>query len=269
MQKDKQVQFPYAFVMILFFIIAIVTSSGALFYKYRQLVSQIDEFTIQVKNVSKTLITTYADAAELSYATRSSSQLLSLIQESKNIKGIKEVFFVLDNGTIVAHSDKEKANELKGNIANDEFYYNIDMILYPHVKQSRELFIFDYFVPDLPLPYTTIVRKYIRQFLYKEINTNSWLVTKAVYYKGKSIGTINCIIVKSPIYDMMNSYYKELLYMLILLCGVALVFSLCTGIVLFIKQKRILLEVKESSAPVNDKPGQIRSIIKEAIPVKE
>ncbi len=93
MQKDKQVHFPYAFVMILFFIIAILTSSGTLFYKYRQLVSQIDEFTIQVKNVSKTLITTYADAAELAYATRSSSQLLSLIQESKNITGIKEVFF--------------------------------------------------------------------------------------------------------------------------------------------------------------------------------
>lgn len=269
MQKDKQVHFPYAFVMILFFIIAILTSSGTLFYKYRQLVSQIDEFTIQVKNVSKTLITTYADAAELAYATRSSSQLLSLIQESKNITGIKEVFFVLDNGTIVAHSDKEKAKELKGNIANDEFYYNIDMILYPHVKKSRELFIFDYFVPDLPLPYTTIIRKYIQKFLYKEINTNSWLVTRAVYSKGKSIGTINCIIVKRPIYEMINSNYKELFYMLIILCGVALVFSLCTGIVLFIKQKRILLEVKEFSAPVHGKPVQMGSIIKEAIPVKE
>ncbi|MGB4267999.1 MAG: hypothetical protein WBK20_02340 [Spirochaetota bacterium] len=269
MQKDKPVQFPYAFVILLFFLIVIIVSSGALFYKYRLLVSQIDEFTIQAKNVSKTLITTYADAAELAYATRSTNQLLSLIQESKNIKGIKEVFFVLDNGTIVAHSDKEKAKELKGNIANDEFYYNIDMILYPHTKQSRELFIFDYFIPDLPLPFNTIIRKYLQQFLYKGINTNSWLVTKAVYSKGKSIGTINCIIVKSPIYDMMNSYYKELLYMLIIICGASMLFSLCTGIVVFIKQKRILLKVKELSAPLHDKPGQIRSIIKEAIPVKE
>lgn len=269
MQNDKQVQFPYAFVIVLFLIIAILGSSGALFYKYRQLVSQIDEFTIQAKNVSKTLITTYADAAELAYATRSTDQLLSLIQESKNIKGIKEVFFVLDNGTIIAHSDTEKAKELKGNIANDEFYYNIDMILYPHTKQSRELFIFDYFVPDLPLPFTTIIRKYIQQFLYKDINTNSWLVTKAVYAKSKSIGTINCIIVKTPIYDMMNSYYKELLYMLIIICGAALVLSLCTGIVLFIKQKRVLQEVKEFSVHIHDKSSQIRSIIKEAIPVKE
>ncbi len=269
MQNNKQVQFPFAFVIILFFIIAILASSGVLLYKYRQLVSRIDEFTIQAKNVSRTLITTYADAAGLAYATRSTNRLLSLIQESKNINGIKEVYFVLDNGTIVAHSDKEKAKELKGNIANDEFYYNIDMILYPYTKQSRQLFIFDYFVPDLPLPFNTVIRKYIKQFLYKDVNTNSWLVTKAVYSKGKSIGTINCILVKSPIYAMMNSYYKELLYMLIIIYGAAVVFSICTGIVLFIKQKRIVLELKEFSAPKHDKPGKIRSIIKEAIPVKE
>lgn len=268
MQKDKPVQFPYIFVIILFLLLAVMASSAAILYKYRQLASDIDEFTIQVKNISKTLIATYADAAELAYATRSIGQLLSLIQESKNIKGIKEVFFVLDNGTIIAHSDKEKANELKGNIANDEFYYNIDMILYPHAKQSIELFIFDYFVPDLPLPFNTMARKFIQQFLYKDINTNSWLVTKAVYAKGKSIGTINCIIVKTPIYDMMMSYYKELVYVLIIICGAALVFSVCTGIILFIKQKRLLREVKEFSAPLHGKQ-QIRSIIKEAIPVKE
>lgn len=269
MQKDKQVQFPYVFVIIMFLLLAIMASPAAMFYKYRQLASDIDDFTVQVKNISKTLITTYAESAELAYATRSHAQLLSLIQESKNIKGIKEVFFVLDNGTIIAHSDKEKEHQLKGNIANDEFYYNIDMILYPHAKQSRELFIFDYFVPDLPLPFNTIVRKYIQQFLYKDINTNSWLVTKAVYYKGKSIGTINCIIVKTPVYDMMASYYKEMLYMLIMICGAALLLSLCTGIILFIKQNKLLRQVKEFSAPLHAKPETIRSVIKEAIPVKE
>ncbi|MGQ9844069.1 MAG: hypothetical protein ACUVRK_10950 [Spirochaetota bacterium] len=269
MQKAKPLQFPFVFAIILFLLLAIMASSAAILYKYRQLATDVDEFTIQVKNISKTLITTYAEAAELAYATRSTGQLLSLIQGSKNVKGIKEVFFVLDNGTIIAHSDKEKANELKGNIANDEFYYNIDMILYPHTKQSMELFIFDYFVPDVPLPFTTLIRRYIQQFLYKDINTNSWLVTKAVYSKGKSLGTINCIIIKTPIYDMIKSYHKELVYMLMIICAAALVFSLFMGIILFIKQKRLLREVKALNAPLREEPKKIRSIIKEAIPVKE
>lgn len=269
MQKGKPVHFPFVFVIILFLLLAIMASSAAILHTYRQLASDVEEFTIQVKNISKTLITTYAEAAQLAYATRSTGQLLSLIQGSKNIKGIKEVFFVLDNGTIIAHSDKEKANELKGNIANDEFYYNIDMILYPHTKQSMELFIFDYFVPDVQLPFTTIIRKYIQQFLYRDINTNSWLVTKAVYSKDKSIGTINCIIVKTPIYDMMKSYHKELVYMLMIICGASLVFSLFAGIILFIKQKRFLREVKAFGAPLHKEPEQICFIIKEAIPVKE
>ncbi len=249
--------------------IAAIASSGAIYYKYIHVKSDIAAFTSQVKNIAKTLISTYAQASERAYATRSNDQLLSLIEESKNIKGIKEVFLVLDDGKILAHSDTKKANELKGNIANDEFYYNIDMILYPHAQQSRELFIFDYFVPDLRLPFTTIVRKYIQQFLYKDINTNSWLVTKAVYDKGKSIGTINCIIVKTPIYDMMKHAYMELLFMLLIICGTALVFSVCTGIIVFIKQKRLLQNVREFTAPLYTKGDQMRSVIKEAIPVKE
>ncbi|MCX8123405.1 MAG: hypothetical protein N3F66_04485 [Spirochaetes bacterium] len=242
---------------------------GTIFYKYKQLKSDIDEFTTQVKNVSKTLITTFADAAEIAYATRSTQKLLSLIKESSNLRGIKEVFFVLDNGTIVAHSDSRRSLELKGNIANDEFYYNIDLILYPHSKQSRELFIFDYFVPDLPLPFTKNVRKYIQQYVYKDINTNSWLVTKAVYFKGKSIGTINCIIVKTPIYDMMNIYYKEILFMVMIIIASSLVFSLCTGIAIFLKQKKLLGEIAGFGVPLPMRQAGARSTIKEAIPVKE
>jgi hypothetical protein len=247
----------------------IVASSGAIFYKYRQLTSDINEFTTQVKNVSKTLIATYADAAERAYVTRSNGQLLSLIQESKNLKGIHEVFFVLDNGSIIANSDTEKANQLKGNIANDEFYYNIDMIFYPHAKQSRELFVFDYFVPDVPLPFNTIIRKYIQQFIYKDINTNSWLITKAVYHKDKSIGTVNCIIVKTPIYDMMKSYYKELLFMIMIICGVSLVFSLGTGVVMFSKQKKVVRHITQFGEPLTVKSYQAQRVIKEAVPVKE
>lgn len=269
MQNVKHIHFPYFFVITLFLLIVIVASSASIFYKYRQLISDINEFTTQVKNVSKTLITTYADTAEHAYATRSTGQLLSLIQESKNFKGIHEVFFVLDNGSIVAHSDTAKAAQLKGNIANDEFYYNIDMIMYPHVKQSRELFVFDYFVPDVSLPFNKIIRKYIQQFIYKDINTNSWLVTKAVYHKGKSIGTVNCIIIKTPIYSMMSGYYKELLFMIMIIFGVSVIFSLCTGIIMFIKQKKVLLQITQLGEPLTVEPYRTQSVIKEAIPVKE
>ncbi len=269
MKNTKHIHFPFIFVILLFLLIVIIASSGAVFYKYRQLISDINEFSTQVKNVSKTLITTYADAAELSYATKSTQQLLSLIKESRNIKGIHEVFFVLDNGSIVAHSDMGKVSQLKGNIANDEFYYNIDIILYPHAKQSQELFVFDYFVPDVPLPFNKIIRKYIQQYIYKDINTNSWLVTKAVYHKDKSIGTVNCIIIKTPIYDMMNSYYKELLFIIMIICGVSLIFSLCTGIIIFSKQKNVLRQITQLGEPLTVKSYQAQRVIKEAVPVKE
>ncbi|HOE19558.1 MAG: hypothetical protein KBG92_00940 [Spirochaetes bacterium] len=271
MNEKNIIKFPYLFVAILFISLFILSSSIAIFFKYKELTADITNFVVETHNISKTLITMYSDAAGLAYTTKSTYKLVSLFHQQQSLRGIKEIFFVLDNGTIVAHSDEAKKSELNGNIANDEFTYNIDMILYPHSVKSGQLFINDYFMPDITIPFSKEMRTFIKRFIYKDIDTNSWLVSKAVFINGKSVGTANCIIVKEPVYQIIDSSFNEIMIIIAIICGVSFFTSLIAGVIVYTRQKKVYRTMSyDTGLHFHEGRRQFpHTGIREAIPVKE
>jgi len=258
--------------MLLFVMLFFIASSIAIFFQYKKVTVDINDFVVEVRNISKTLITMYSDAAGLAYTTKSTYKLVSLFHQQQSLRGIKEIFFVLDNGTIVAHSDETKEKELHGNITNDEFRYNIDMILYPYSIQSKQLFIYDYFMPDITIPYSKDIRHLIKRFIYKDIDTNSWLVSKAVFVNGKSIGTVNCIIVKEPVYQIIDSSFYESMVIIAIIGIISFFTSLIAGVIVYTRQKKVCKTLLyDIGLKLHHEGGSHipHTGIKEAIPVKE
>jgi hypothetical protein len=192
--------------------------------------TNIKEMESAVRSYITPLTIAFADVAEISYRTRRIQRLRSLFHKKFEHRIMVEAFFVLKNGKLVVHSSRETAKRLKGNLATDEFSYNLDMILRPAYRKSRKVIFTDYNIISKPVPFSGIELSLLKRFVYPTIEVSGWLSSMAVFKKKRPVGTVSFIISKEKIYSFIKKQIERstrlLVASLILAFSVSLLVSL-------------------------------------------
>ena len=237
------------------FIVESIIATGAtvayFIYSGKKRIGVIESYT---RNYSITLAEAFAEVAGFSYRAGSYRDLKILFREKIQANTIDEAFFVLRDGSLIVHSSREIEKILRGNIANDEFAYNIDLILRPVFKKSRKIQFTHYNIMGKIVPFTRDERRLLKKYMYSDINTLGWLISRAVFVRGKPVGTVNFIISKDRIFDFLLAHIEESMRFLIYaLCG-AFVLSLVVSMVVLMRYRSIQEKTRQSLMDV--KPAE-------------
>ncbi len=265
-KKQKKKGFPFGIMIFLFLILAMISAAANTWFFINTGKQRIADIGTYTENYSITLADAFAEVAELSYKKRNYYKLRRLFQKEKKENTIDEAFFVLKNGKIIAHSDRETEKRLNWNLANDEFAYNMDLILKPAKNKSKKILFTDYniidrSVPDFTIPFLTRreARNLLKEYLYPEINKVGWMVGRAVFKGRYTVGTVNFIISKERIYNYITLHIKETEKYLIWSLAGSFVISLLISLAVFIQYRKI-----ERKSPAGQiQPSAVRESAKE------
>jgi hypothetical protein len=246
MAKDKKEKlnykkkgFPLGIFILLFIIESLLAAGGmGLYFIHtgRKRIADIERYT---RSYSIAMMEATGDVAALCQRTKQYASIKNLFREKLREDTVNQAFFVLNDGKIIVHSKKEIQEELEGNIANDEFSYNLDQILAPSRKMSTEVFFSSYNVMTARVPFNRDERELIARYLYPEVASTGWLVSKAVYDGKKPTGTVNFIIDKSGIYGFIRSHMEESLrYLRYCMAGAALI-SFMISLIIWLRYRSI------------------------------
>jgi hypothetical protein len=244
--RDGKASFPTAIFLIIFIIQLIAAAGGICSYFYSNTKSSIADIEKYTINYSKTMAEAFASVAELSYRTKNYSALKSLFREKIEENTIDEAFFVLQNGTLIVHSNTTTEKRLRGNIANDEMSYNLDMILQPVKSGSRELFFSNYNIIDKKIPFNRSEREIIQKYLYKDINTSGWLFTKAVFHKNKPVGSLNFIVDKGRIYNLIYATIDNIQKSILIAAAASFLIALTIALIIMIRFRKTQVSAEEN-----------------------
>ncbi len=231
--------FPLGIFLLLFFMLGLPVSGGVIghfVYSGSRSIEVIESYT---RDYSRSLVEALAGAAELGYRKGSRKAVKELFTDGTRKNTFDEAFFVLKNGTLAAHSNSDVEKELHGNIANDEFAYNTDLILKPLLTKSRNTQFTDYNIVSKRIPFNRMERSLLKQYLYSGIDTSGWLVTRAVFSGKEPVGTVNLIIGKDRIFQSVMELRNESIYMLEAALGIVFFISLAVSLVVFIRYRSI------------------------------
>jgi hypothetical protein len=235
----KKNPFPIGIFIALLFILMLLAAAISSLYVYTETKKRVVEAEAHIRNYSITLAEAFARVAELSYPERNFVKLKTLFSDKIRENAIDEAFFVLADGSIIVHSQKEITEKLKGNIANDEISYNLDLILQPLRTRSSETHFIDYHIIENTIPFDKYQRKLIKEFISPKIEINGWLVTRAVFVKNKPIGTVTFIISKNKLYADIISTFEESIKLFILLVLVAFIIALFISVIDTVRYRTI------------------------------
>lgn len=174
-----------------------------------------------------------AGLAEVSSRTKRYDRLRAAFVEQKAHGTIGEAFFVLHDGRIIAHSQPECERRLKGNIASDEFTYNLDLILKPVRDEAKETLFSDYNIPSKRVPYHGALLDLAKRYLYRSIDSSGWIASRAVYQGKKPIGAVCFIIGKDRVYAFLGSLIARCRLFLWFVLGGSCAISLTVTLVVF------------------------------------
>ncbi len=300
-KKIKKTIFPIGIFLMLFIILSVI-AAGASFayfmYVGKNGISQIESYT---RSYSIPLAEAFATMAEMSYREKKYSRLRTLFHEKIEQRAIDQAFVVLKNGKLIAHSDPVIEKKLKGNLASDEFDYNLDLILRPVHRSSREAFFTDYNIPSIKAPFERQYRMLLKTYFYQSIDSTGWLVSKAIFKKKKPVGAVCFIISKKRIYSFITGHVDRSVRLLKMSMAVAFIVSLLVSLVVLVRyrgiQKRALVsgvsiermspsgwsaqepvvvemlnvggKDGEAQSAVEGSPFQQKRVIKDAIPIQE
>ena len=238
--------FPAGIFFLLFLIQIFASASGISYYFYNKTGKDLAEIENYTLNYSKTLAEAFADVAEFSYKNRNYSSLKSLFREKIEENTIDEAFFILKDGTLIAHSNTTIEKKLKGNIANDEMAYNLDLILQPVNKNSRELFFSNYNIIDKKIPFNRSLRELIKKHLYSDINSSGWIFTRGVFHRGKPAGTVNFIVSKERIYTAIFSAADDMKKVFLIALALSMGISFVVSILIMARFRKKLYSTEKS-----------------------
>jgi hypothetical protein len=237
--SNKKKIYPVGIFLLQLIILLLLSAGISSLYFYFTVKKELAEIVKNTQNYSITLAEAFARVAELSYPSGKYHKLKSLFQDKIQADIIDEAFFVLSDGKIIVHSKKEIAKKLNGNIASDEFAYNMDLILLPLKKYSNEAQFIDYNIINNKIPFDKRERYLIREYIYNKIDITGWLTTRAVFVKNKPIGTMNFIIGKQRIYNSIFSLIEESAKLLLLLCIISFTVSLFVASIIYVRYRTI------------------------------
>jgi hypothetical protein len=258
--KVRKKWFPIGIFILLLLIESIMAgfiSFGYFIYSSKNRVHDIESYTI---NYSITMAEAFADYAELSYRKKKFRGLRRLFREKIKQNTIDEAFFVLKNGKIVVHSNRDKEKKLKGNIANDEFAYNVDLILKPARKKSRRIQFTDYNILGNEVPFSKEYRDFIKQHVYKGIESTGWLFSRAVFVRKKAVGTVNFIVSKNRIYRVIGQSIDDSIHFFAVSLIIAFLVSLVVSIIVFIRYRSIQKSAMEMNGSAVSGNNTIHSL---------
>ncbi len=235
----KKKRFAIGIFLLLTIILSTLTVSGTYIYFTTVGKQRIQDIELYSKGYSKTLAEALSGVAELSYRSHRYRSLRNIFRKKIDQKLVDEAFFVKSNGKIVVHSDRSVEKRLKGNIANDEFYYNMDFILMPVSKKSKKLMFFDYNISGKKNIFNREERKYLKKYLYNDINKMAWLITKGVFVKRKPVGVVSFIISKNRIFNFIKFHIDESIKILKFGILLSVLISLFVSIVVVLRYRGI------------------------------
>ena len=245
-----------------------IALSGSIIYFLhtgKKRIAVIEKYT---KNYSINMAEAFADVASLSYKAKKSTRIKLLFQKKIRENTIDEAFFALNNGTLVAHSSKKIEKELKGNIANDEFSYNVDMILWPSRRRIKEVQFTDYNIISKRVPFRRDYRMLIKKHLYSKIESPGWLVSRAVFVKNKPVGTVNFIISRDRIYNFIKSHFEKSKKVYFIAQAIALIISLIVSLVVLLRYRSIQDETFRFASLMDSEKAGDENVI-EIVPDRE
>ncbi len=238
-KKFRKVFFPVGIFLMLFIIqsAAVIVSVSAYFvHTGKKRISDIENYT---RNYCITMAEGFSSLAELSSKTKNYKNLRELFQEKLRENTVDEAFFVLPNGKIIVHSNKDAEKNLEGNIANDEFLYNLETIFMPLKKNSREVFFENYNYIGKDVPFERDDRMLIKKYIYGDVDKSGWIVVRAVYNKKKPVGSVGFIISKERIYGVIKTHIAETYRILYIALIASFLISVIISIIIFVRYRMI------------------------------
>jgi hypothetical protein len=238
-KKFRKVFFPVGIFLMLFVIqsaAVIVTVSAYFIHTGKKRISDIETYT---KNYCITMAEGFSGLAELSSKTKNYNNLRELFQEKLRENTVDEAFYVLADGKIIVHSNKNAEKNLEGNIANDEFLYNLDTIFMPVKKKSKEVLFENYNYIGKDVPFSRDDRMLLKKYLYDDIDKSGWVTVRAVFNKNKPVGTVGFIISKERIFGFIKTHIDETYRILYFALSGVFSISLFVSIFIFVRYRMI------------------------------
>lgn len=232
-------------------IIAAGASAAYFYYAGRSGIAAIESYT---RSYSLPLAEAFGAMTEMCYRSKNYSRLRALFREKIEQRMIGEAFVVRSNGRLIAHSNPEMEKKLKGNIAADEFAYNLDLILSPVRRKSRQVLFTDYNITSKSVPYERDVRAALKKYFYDGIDSTGWLVSRAVFGKKKPVGAVCFIISKDRVFTFLSEHLRRSLLVLKYSLGIALAVSLLVTLVVFMRYRSI--QKRAATAPGTGAAGR-------------
>lgn len=237
--KENKRSYPWGIFSACCISLIIFSAAVSALYFFVSAKSGIDEIEMYTRKYASAIAAASADVAELSYAQKNCAALKRLFQEKITQNLIDEAFFILDDGKIMAHSSAATEKMLDGNVANDEFRYNIDLLLLPLTKKTRDVIFINYNILNREIPFTPREKMLIKRYIYRGINSVGWLATKVVYSKGKGVGTVNFIIGKERIYTLLETGAVIAAKMFAALAALSVFFSIVASMLVYIRYRPV------------------------------
>ncbi len=257
MSRTVKIFFPIGIFLVLFLLFFSSSCGLSGFYYYKYTLNFIDKMTKDANDSSVALVEACSIIAELSDGKEQEKRLNDFFANNPQKKFFSKAFYAKGNGTIIAHSNPEEIKELNGNIAFDEFKYNIDQIFYPLSQNDKKVYLSDYYILDEQIPFTKEEIKYLKQYLYNNIDRNGWLANKTVEknikiskkkYELQKTGTINFILSKKLLYVELFKVKEKIIQTAVISAGTSGILSLFLSLIIFLRYNSIRRKTLKSSA---------------------
>lgn len=200
-------------------------------------------------------------------------------------------FIAATDGSIVIHSDPGEESRLNGNIALDEFTYNLEEIFYPLTHVTEDTVKRDYNILNQKIPFSQIELDILKKRVYSKIDRNGLLYSRKIRLKNKKLCSANVIISKTDIYTVVSRGLEGLSRLKLFIVLSCLFLSAAVGTLIFFlmsnTKQRIAPQLPESvilpelqvqdtvppnytvyEAPVA-RGRRVNPVIQDAIPIKK
>lgn len=238
-KKPVKMIFPAGIFFLLFIVESLIAAGMSLAYFYYIGRSSIATIERNTRSYAMPVAEAFGTMAEMCYRTKKFDRLRYLFQEKIEQRVIREAFFVLRDGRVIAHSDPAMMDRLKGNLAGDELAYNMDLILFPLMRRSTQVFFTDYNIVTKRAPFERRYRMLLKRYFYPNIDSTGWLASRAVYGRKKPVGAVCFIIGKERIYAFLAAHVERSVGILLVSLSAAFAVSLLVTLVVMVRYRSI------------------------------
>ncbi|MBN2434806.1 MAG: hypothetical protein JXK07_06020 [Spirochaetes bacterium] len=155
----------------------------------------------------------------------------TLLVPSKNQD--KNIIIALKDGTLLGHSKLGEMERLSGNIATDEFVYNIDLIFQPVSINLDSTFQSDYYIIDYKPPFNKKETERLKHYIISDIDKNGTLFSRRFVSSDNGEGVIAIIYSKKSLYSFINNQLTRLTNIKYIIFAMSLIIASLIAVLLY------------------------------------